>query len=459
MASDEEDKELVEKKKDTKKKVKKKKSKVVDNGGEDATETEADDSDVLASPEGKKKKKSKKTKDDDTDLDSPDGPTKSPSKKKKKKKTTEEGGDDIPETPLLSPESKKKKKKKAAANGDNTPDDELLDVFSPSPKQKLTSLPKYSVEYFEAILEEVKEKCEKKMKIKSKDREAFLEGCAGYYETWYNKFENEQWLVDLVEKDASKDEMEEAQKYVDESNAALPQHKNYCIRTALEIFQQLDEDRITALEDKLVKGAIVAQASPRKLAEFASQGKENEKILKQLFSRPKLMKRMLQFGGAAKYEYGNAMKIYMECVGDDNDDADDMPKLDDDGEEEYDEVKETEKAWGRVNRKIALACALELASPIYEFDTATAIDAVARYKHFEKAHRKGELDPAFPFFSVWEMRQIVNCDAPNDQMEWCRKMVMNYVSVNYVDRMLWLCTFGTIPTSIVFFSLAHRSLT
>jgi hypothetical protein len=115
---------------------------------------------------------------------------------------------------------------------------------------------------------------------------------------------------------------------------------------------------------------------------------------------------MLRNGGPAKYKYGNAMKIYAQCV----------DPLDDAGEK-----------WSKVNKKIALACALELASPLREFDSAVEIDPVARFKHFEEAHRKGELDPAFPHFSVWEMRQIVNCDAPNEQMKWVRDMVMNYV--------------------------------
>jgi hypothetical protein len=432
MASDGEEEVVQEKKpKKEKKEKKEKKKKTVDDGGEDVTDSSQG---VPVSPEGKKKKKksSKKTEDGSENLDASAANLMSPEtkKKKKKKSSTDDTAEKVPETPIMSPETKKKKKKKAGdMNGESPSADALLDAFSPSPKKKLAGLEKYSVEYFEAVLEEVKEKCEKKIKMKSKDRDAFLEGCAGYYETWYNKYENEQWLTDLLEKDAPKEQIAEAQAFVDESNKSLPEHKNYCIRMALEIFQQLDEDKLSALEDKLVKGAIIAQATPQKLAEFASQGKENEKLLKRLFSRPKLMKRMLQFGGAAKYEYGNAMRIYTECIGEDEDDDDDIPVVSDD--DEYDEAKEKEKAWARVNRKIALACALELAAPLYEFDTATPVDAVARYKHFEKAHRKGELDPAFPFFSVWEMRQIVNCDASNDQMEWCRKMVFNYVRLLY----------------------------
>jgi hypothetical protein len=436
MASDDE-MEIVKEKKPKKEKKEKKDKKKKKAGGDEDDFTETENSEVVgdvASPESKKKKKkSLKKPGDNEDLNSSATNLLLPETKKKKKKspTGETDNEDVPETtPLASPESKKKKKKKHIdGNGDIPPVDASSEALSPSPKKKLSGVDKYSVDYFEALLQEVKEKCEKKIKIKSRDRDAFLEGCAGYHETWYSKYENEQWLNDLLEKDAPKEQIEEAQKYVDESTSSLPQHRNYCIGKALEIFQQLDEDKLAALEDKLVKGAIIAQASPTKLAEFASKSKEDEHLLKRLFSRPKLMKRMLQFGGAAKYEYGNAMRIYTECVGEDeDDDEDDRPVLEDD-DEEYDEAKEKERAWARVNRKIALACALELAAPIYEFDTSTPVDAVGRYSHFERAHRKGELDPAFPFFSVWEMRQVVNCDAPNDQMEWCRKMVFNYVSL------------------------------
>jgi hypothetical protein len=139
-----------------------------------------------------------------------------------------------------------------------------------------------------------------------------------------------------MEKNASQAEIDEAQAYVDESNESLPKMKRYAIRMALKIFDSLDEERMASLEDKLVKGAIIAQASPQKLAEFAAEGKENEKLIKRLFGRPKLMKDMLRFGGAVKYEYGKAMKIYTECIGEDDDD-DDKPMLDDD-DSEFDEI-------------------------------------------------------------------------------------------------------------------------
>lgn len=328
----------------------------------------------------------------------------------KKAKKKEKGKED---------EKKKKKKKKkedGAVPSEGDVGDSEEGFTSPKPKRESVNVDdmlmspgkvkKYSAEYFHAVLTEVREKCDKKIKMKESDRDKFLDTCNNYYEAWYAKWENEQWLNQLIENKGDDAEIAEAQSYVDQSNEALPKLKNKCIKAALKIFDKLDEDKMETLEDKLVKGAIIAQETPEGLAAFANKSKENEKLIKRLFSDAELMRDMLRFGGAAKYQYGNAMRIYEECVA---------------------LIKDTDKKWLKLNKKIALACALELAAVTREFDSTVEIDAVERFKHFEKAHRDGELDPAFPHFSVWEMRQIVNCDAPNDQMKWCRDMVMNYV--------------------------------
>ncbi|KAL3938683.1 MAG: hypothetical protein SGBAC_006456 [Bacillariaceae sp.] len=276
-------------------------------------------------------------------------------------------------------------------------------------KEKTSSAEEFTVGYFEEILEEVKGKCEKKIKIKTKDKEAFQTACDSAYQNWTNKVENEKYLDELMEnKGASKDEIAEAQKFAEESSKAQPKYEKHATRQALKIFEGLDGDKMSDIEDKLVKGAIIAQATPNALAKFAADGYKNQNLLKRLFNDPELMKEMLRNGGAAQYEYAEAMRIYVECLGDD-----------------YDEEEDQDKFFP-INKKIALACALELCTGVRHFDTADTIDPVARYKHFEEAHRNGELDPAFPHFSVWELRQVVNCDAPNDQMEWCRNMVMLY---------------------------------
>jgi hypothetical protein len=71
-----------------------------------------------------------------------------------------------------------------------------------------------------------------------------------------------------------------------------------------------------------------------------------------------------------------------------------------------------------------MAVALELATPIYEFDTKIEVDPIKRYQHYADAYKNGELDPAFPHFSVWEMRHIINSNAKDEQLAWGRKMLM-----------------------------------
>jgi len=78
-------------------------------------------------------------------------------------------------------------------------------------------------------------------------------------------------------------------------------------------------------------------------------------------------------------------------------------------------------------QKLALAVALELCSPLKLFDSASKfVDPMQRYVHYEQAYLYGELDPAFEHFQVWEMRNIVNCDATDEELGWGRQCLMNY---------------------------------
>ena len=366
----------------------------------------------------KKKKKEKKEK-----------------KEKKKKKAVDDVTDSLADAKLYETPGIEKKKKATLDPSFVSPigiSSKLLDTPGANSKRSLAlaskDLDKWSVEYFTTLLEEIRAKCNRKLKIKERDRENFISSCEIFYDTWQEKQENDQYLTELLEgnhvkkkKGPSTEELVKTQTEVgNDLDVVLNQRKRKCIKSALSVFMGLDEESLIKIQEVLVKGAIIAQSTPQRLANFASKSKRNKKLLKRLFSDNQLMKEMLLHGGAAKYEYGEAIRIFVECM-----EAHKGPKKKPVGEaEDYvDEEDFEEDDWSKVHRKIALACALELASPVREFDTAINIDPVARYKHFVAAHKAGELDPAFPYFSIWEMRQIVNCDAPNDQMTWCRKMV------------------------------------
>ena len=68
------------------------------------------------------------------------------------------------------------------------------------------------------------------------------------------------------------------------------------------------------LDAKLVKCAVLADATPRGLAEFAMQGKEKEALVDKLLADTSLMKQMLEAEGAKDGRYGQAMQIYSDIL-------------------------------------------------------------------------------------------------------------------------------------------------
>lgn len=175
------------------------------------------------------------------------------------------------------------------------------------------------------------------------------------------------------------------------------------ILTAVEPF--LSSDR---LDGKLVKCAVLAEATPRRLAEFAQMGQEQEALVDKLLADTTLMKEMLEAGGAKGGTYGPAMQIYTAIQ------------------------KASPRAGTGLFQRLALGTSLEHAVPILssnprdQTNAPDVVDPVKRYLHYEKAYLDGELDHAFKNMSVWEYRMIVNSDAPDEMLAWGRQMLRNY---------------------------------
>ena len=245
------------------------------------------------------------------------------------------------------------------------------------------------MEYFQSVLKEAQETCYKKTpEIKSKERKAFVEACELFQEAVQAKqaVENQKDLEKL------------------EKNQQKAMKK--CVKAASKIFKDLDISAAEGLEGAILKGYCIIQATPEGLAKFVEEDEKiHTKLIKTLLKTPSLIKEMLIHGGPKHGMFGQAMKIYTQILA---------------------QFPEEEDKFTPINKKIALAVALELCFPMTEFDTKIVVDPVKRYKHYEKAHRNGELDPAFPHFSVWELRHVINCDAKNDQLQWIRDCLMNY---------------------------------
>ena len=162
------------------------------------------------------------------------------------------------------------------------------------------------------------------------------------------------------------------------------------------------------LDPKLVQCAVLANATPAGLAEFAQQGGAREELVTKLLGDTALMKSMLEAGGAEKGEYGQAMDIFTAIQ------------------------KANPKSKEGVLQRLALAASLEHAVPIKQANPAaetnapTTVDPVRRYQHFENAFLAGELDPAFKDMSTWELRSVVNGDESDETLAWGREMLRNY---------------------------------
>ncbi|MFW6163113.1 MAG: hypothetical protein ACODAJ_10130, partial [Planctomycetota bacterium] len=167
----------------------------------------------------------------------------------------------------------------------------------------------------------------------------------------------------------------------------------------------LASDRLDA---PLAKYVVLLEATPRGLAEFAQQGKAQEKLIEQLLADSDLMKQMAVADGARNGKYGRAMEIYTAIQ------------------------KASKKAGGGILQRLALAIALEHAVPIQQrnakakTDAPATVDPVHRYRHYEKAFLNGELDPGFKGLSVWDYRMVVNGHEPDEMLAWGREMLRNY---------------------------------
>jgi hypothetical protein len=103
------------------------------------------------------------------------------------------------------------------------------------------------------------------------------------------------------------------------------------------------------------------------------------------------MRSSLQAGGARKGEYRRAVEIYHQIHPDPSSD---------------------------VLQRLALPVALELLSPYVFFgEDKKYVNPLQRYVHYEQAYLSGELDPNFSEFNVWKMRQIVNSDVTEEELE------------------------------------------
>jgi len=164
----------------------------------------------------------------------------------------------------------------------------------------------------------------------------------------------------------------------------------------------------SSLDGKFAKYVVLIEATPRGLAEFAQQGKEQEVLVEALLADEELMIQMTVADGAKGGRYGRAMEIYTYIQ------------------------KVSKKGGDSVLQRLALAVGLEHAVPVRrrnatgKTNAPKTVEPVNRYLHYEKAYLGGELDPGFNGLSVWDYRMVVNGYEPDEVLTWGRKMLRNY---------------------------------
>lgn len=247
--------------------------------------------------------------------------------------------------------------------------------------------------------------------LKKATTEAEREAAKAEMAKWQENLKaGEQALVEaLAALEAAKADETKHVQALDAAKAALDKALAREMEAAAELLSSvgsfLGSDQLDA---KLVECAVLANATPRGLAEFAQQGQPREESVAKLLADTGLMKTMLEAGGPEGGRYGEAIEIHSAIL------------------------KQNPKSKEGVLGRLALATALEHAMPIKQSNPAAVTDApavvdpVKRYQHFEAAFLAGELDPAFKELSVWELRNVVNGDESNEALAWGREMLRNY---------------------------------
>ncbi|MGA0898771.1 MAG: SUMF1/EgtB/PvdO family nonheme iron enzyme [Luteolibacter sp.] len=181
------------------------------------------------------------------------------------------------------------------------------------------------------------------------------------------------------------------------------------LKDEAKVMQLLQSDK---LDDQLVTYSVLHSATPEGLAEFVSQGKEQEKLVEQLLSSPDLMKQMLVADGPTALkrgapQWGPAMQIYSDIQ------------------------KASKHAKAGIFQRLAVAVALQHAVPLWQSNCELRpgpefVPPLERYMGYEKAYLAGELDPSFPTFDAFELGMVVDEHEPEWTHAWGREMLRNF---------------------------------
>ena len=188
-----------------------------------------------------------------------------------------------------------------------------------------------------------------------------------------------------------------------------------------------------ALPDSFARGgldagavlcAVLFDATPLGLAEFAVKGPLEEGLISALLNDTLLMRDMLVAGGPVDNQYGPATAIFSAI----NASAGRAPWHAPPLGAPWDDRNQT-----TVLRRLALGTALALAVPMGTYGFNGTVDPVARYLHYEAAYLAGGLDPAFEVLTAFECALVSDSNALDEDLQWLRTTMANY-RPDYIAR-------------------------
>jgi hypothetical protein len=187
------------------------------------------------------------------------------------------------------------------------------------------------------------------------------------------------------------------------SNPHYAVAQSNALLTAATLLADLDaflaSDKFDA---KLAKTALLSEATPRMLALFAQQGKEEESLIDELLGDDKLIQQIMELGGCYQGKYPQAMQIYKAIQ------------------------KASKRASEGFFQRFALASAMEHPDGCITKEGKTAAEVMVEiYLDYEKAYLAGLLDSAFGTYSDFNWRFVMYNSGVED-MNWMRTMLRNY---------------------------------
>jgi hypothetical protein len=166
-------------------------------------------------------------------------------------------------------------------------------------------------------------------------------------------------------------------------------------------------------ETKLIKYIVLKEATPAKLAKFASLSVEHEQLIRKYIledSYIQVLKDMLLADGPTDNQYGPALQIFDEIA------------------------KESDSNLEGVLYQLAIAVSVVHAVPQLQRNaeqpppspTELHVDPLARYLNYELAYQEGQLDPCFVGLDGFSLKFVVDGEEPDSVSYWGRQMLQNY---------------------------------